>query len=321
MILTVTINPLLERRFLFKKISVGCENRNGREKLDAGGKGINVSRQLNFLNTDNVSLTFMGGTNGKIFREILIKERIKAVPIRINTETREAIVVTDKSSGKVTTFFGSNSQISSNEVDEYLNKLEKMIENCEIVIFSGSSSCKETDIIFPFGIETANKFDKISICDTYGNHLKDCIEKAPTIIHNNILETEKSLNISLKTKKEKNDFLNYLYSKGVKQSYLTNGELIAYAANFDFHYEIETPKIETIDSTGSGDGFVAGIAYSLHNDLTFEEGLAVASSIGALNAGRLEVCSILISEIEKFKMLIKISPVGKKMKILDVTPC
>jgi 1-phosphofructokinase family hexose kinase len=321
MILTVTINPLLERRFLFEKISIGCENRGGKEKLSAGGKGINVSRQLNCLNMDNVSLTFLGATNGKILREILIKERIKTVPIRVQNETREAIVVIDKSAGKVTTFFGSNSQISSDEVNEYLKKLEKMIENCEMVVFSGSSSCKETDIIFPFGIETANKYDKISICDTYGSHLKDCIEKAPTIIHNNVSEIEKSLNISLNSEKEKIAFLNYLYSKGVKQSFLTNGELTAYAANFDFLYEIEPPNVKNVYSTGSGDGFVAGIAYSLHNDLTFEEGLAFAASIGALNAGRLEVCSIMINEIEKFKMSIRISPVGKKMKTLDVTPC
>ena len=321
MILTVTINPLLERRFLFKQILIGRENRNGKETLSAGGKGINVSRQLNCLNTENVSLTFLGGTNGKTIREILIKEGIKTVPIRTQDETREAVVVFDESTGKVTTFFSLNSQISSNEVNEFLSKLEKMIQNCEIVVFSGSSSCKETDIIFPFGIETANKYDKISICDTYGNHLKQCIEKSPTIIHNNVTEIEKSLNISLKSEKDKIEFLNYLYSKGVKQSYLTNGELQTYAANFDFHYAIEVPKVEAVDSTGSGDGFVAGVAYALCNDLTFEEGFTIASSIGALNAGRLEVCNIRLNEIEEFKTSIRISSVGKKMKTLDVTPC
>ncbi|MGA7720111.1 MAG: PfkB family carbohydrate kinase [Ignavibacteriaceae bacterium] len=321
MILTVTINPLLERRFLFKKISFGCENRNGDEKLSAGGKGINVSRQLNCLNTENVSLTFLGGYNGKLFKDIVLKEGIKAIPIRILNETREAIVLFDESIGKITTLFSPNSQVLSGEVDAFMNKMGKMIENCEIVVFSGSSSCKETDIIFPFGIETANKFDKISICDTYGTHLKDCIEKSPTIIHNNVSETEKSLNFSMKTEKEKLEFLEYFYGNGIKQSYLTNGELKAYASNFDFHYEIEVPKIHTVDSTGSGDGFVAGIAYALHNDLTFEEGLAFASSIGVLNAKRLEVCNISMSEIEEIKASIRISPIGKKMKTLDVTPC
>jgi tagatose 6-phosphate kinase len=321
MILTVTINPLLERRFLFDQILIGYENRNGKEVLSAGGKGINVSRQLNFLSAENVSLTFLGGTNGKIIREILSKEGIKIVPVRIQNETREAVVVFDESSARVTTFFSSNTKILKDEVDEFLKKMEKMIENCEIVVFSGSSACNETDVIFPFGIETANKYDKISICDTYGSHLKNCIEKSPTVIHNNVYETEKSMNISLNSVKDKLEYLDYLYNNGIKQSYLTDGELTAFASNFDFHFEFISPKIKTIDSTGSGDGFVAGLAYALYKDLTFEEGLSVASAIGALNAGRLEVCNINPDEINEFKKSVIISPIGKKMKTLDVKPC
>ena len=49
MILTVTINPLLEQRLTYKKVSFKIQNRNGKLKLAAGGKGINVSRQLNKL--------------------------------------------------------------------------------------------------------------------------------------------------------------------------------------------------------------------------------------------------------------------------------
>lgn len=320
MILTVTINPLLERRFLFEKVVLGAENRDGREKFSAGGKGINVSRQLNCLNTDNEAITFLGGTNGKIFVDVLADEKIKVVPVKIHNETREAVVVFDEAAQKVTTFFNSNTQISSREVEEFLTKLEKMIENCEMVVFSGSSSCKETDIIFPFGIATANKYNKISICDTYGNHLKECIEKSPTVIHNNVSETEKSLNISLNSEIDKIEYLNYLYKKGIKQSYLTNGELPAYATNLDCFYTITVPKVFTVDPTGSGDAFVAGLAYSHHNDLIFEEGLAIASSAGALNAGRLEVCNICKSDIEKFKTSIKITPIGKKMNTINVTP-
>ena len=38
MILTVTLNPLLERRFTYNEIHSGKENRNGIEEKKAGGK-------------------------------------------------------------------------------------------------------------------------------------------------------------------------------------------------------------------------------------------------------------------------------------------
>ncbi len=320
MIVTVTLNPLLERRISYKQASFNTENRNGKQELKAGGKGINVSRQLNHLNTDNIALTYLGGTNGKLLNQVLIAENIKHVSIHTTSETRDASVIIDESLRKVSTFFGSNSIITPNEVEEFLLKLEKMVENCEVVVFSGSSPCEATDSIFPTGIEMANKLDKVSICDTYGKHLEKCIEKSPTIIHNNITELENSLGISLKSESEKIEFLDNLYKHGIKQAYLTNGGDYLYAANFDYHYKIESPEINIADPTGSGDAFVAGIVYAWHNALTFENGLTLAVSLGAINATKLDVCTVGLEEALALQEQVKISPIGKKMKILDVTP-
>ena len=320
MILTVTINPLLERRFAFEKILSGSENRQGTEELKAGGKGINVSRQLNKLNVQNLAFTFLGGNNGKLLKEVLLKERINFTFVRTSTETRNVVVAIDKSQKAVTTLFGKNAEVSEAETGEFKTKLEKMIQNCEAVVFSGSSPCKTTDSIFPFGIEMANKYDKISLCDTYGNHLKDCIDAGPTIIHNNIEETEKSLSFSLNTEKEKYDYLDFLYSKNIKQAYMTDGEKETYCSNFDYHFKVKLPEVKSIDPTGSGDSFVAGIIYGWHNNLTFENSLSIASSLGIANAISFDTSNSLLEDAEAFNNSILIQPVGKKMKIVDVSP-
>ncbi len=95
MILTVTINPLLEQRLTFSKVSSSTQNRNGKLQLAAGGKGINVSRQLNILNVQNIALTFAGGTNGKLLREAIKNERIDFSLFNTHTETRICIVIID----------------------------------------------------------------------------------------------------------------------------------------------------------------------------------------------------------------------------------
>ena len=76
MVLTITINPLLERRYYYSQIELSSVNRNGIIALKAGGKGINVSRQLNRLGVANIALVFTGGANGKLFRDALRKEGI-----------------------------------------------------------------------------------------------------------------------------------------------------------------------------------------------------------------------------------------------------
>jgi 1-phosphofructokinase family hexose kinase len=320
MILSVTIHPLLERRLLYNKISLGAHHRNPIEELKPGGKGINVCRQINKFGIRSLAYTFLGGNNGKVIKHILSEEKIDFTFIQTKNETRYSVITIDETNRSATTFFGPDYIILPGEADEFKIKLEKMIRNCEIAVFSGSSPCKETNSIFPFGIEIANKYDKISVCDTYGIHLKDCIDQSPTILHNNISEIKNSLNISLNDEKEKLSFLDFLYSKGVKQSFITNGKEDIYASNFDYHYRIENTKIEEVDPTGSGDAFVAGLVYGLNKDKTFEESVKLASALGALNASTFEVCNVNIDEAQKLTEKIKIFTVGKKIKSIDVTP-
>jgi len=320
MILTVTLNPLLERRFIYDKVSYGSENRSGASILGAGGKGINVSRQLNNLKVQNNALIFLGGNNGRLLKDVLYEDKISFTHVRTESETRECAIIFEQKENSLSTFFGPNASITKSEVDEFKHKLDKTIRNCQIVIFSGSSPCEETNSIIPFGIELANKYDKISICDTYGKHLNFCIDSKPTVLHNNFSELEKSLGISLSSEKKILNFIDDLYKKDIKQIYLTNGKKPGYALTFGFKYKIESPDINLVDATGSGDSFVAGIAYGLHNSLVFEETVKIAAALGAANAGTLATSNVKLSDISKYHDKIRIFPIGKKMKTLDVTP-
>jgi len=320
MILTVTLNPLLERRYYYSSLNLSSVNRNGKLILKAGGKGININRQLNKFAIQNIALLFTGGNNGKLIRESLHKEKIIFSDVNTKNETRDAAIIIDLSDKKVYSFFRSDSEISSSEVDTFILKMEKMISTCELVVFSGSSPCKETDAIYPVGIRMANKMDKISVCDTYGDHLEKCLDASPTIIHNNVDEIQSSLNSNMNNEKDHLSFLNTLYSKGIKQAFITDAEKPFYASNFDFHYKITLPKIDTVDSTGSGDAFTAGIIYGLHNKLNFEQQLRFASALGVCNAQSFEVCDVEVDNAQSFIEQIKISSVGKKIKEINDLP-
>ena len=320
MVLTVTINPLLERRYYYTVIDLSLANRDGEVIIKAGGKGINVSRQLNKIGISNMALVFTGGSNGKQFREALRIEGINYSDIVIKDETRDAAIIVDEGKRKICSFFGKNSSVTTSEANEFISKMEKAIATCEIVVFSGSSPCKEAEKIFYEGISIANRLDKISICDTYGNHLEACINASPTIIHNNVDEIENSLDLSLKSEKDQLNLLESLYKKGIKQVYITNDSKPFYTSNFDFHYKVTLPEINTSDSTGSGDAFVAGLVYGWHKKLTFEEQLRFASTLGVSNATSLEVCDVSLKEANSLTEKIQIEAVGKKLKTINDNP-
>ena len=320
MILIITLNTLLERRFSYEQISLGNVNRNGITKISAGGKGINVSRQLKKLGVKSYNYFFSGGTNGKIYRDTLKNEGLDFSFISTKSETRHAAVITSEKDKTVSSYFSQDPQISQNEVDEFKSKLDKMIQNCEIVIFSGSSPSTETDSIIPYGIELANKYDKVSICDTYGKHLQSCIDAAPTMIHNNLSEIKNSFGISLNDEKSIVDYLNDLYRKGIKRTFITNGSNNFYASNFDYIYKIKPLEIQELDATGSGDSFIAGLVNCWINSDLFEDSLKFATAIAGLNAFTLDVSNVSLEDVIKFKDKVEILPVGKKTKTIDDSP-
>ncbi len=320
MVLTVTINPLLERRLFFKKIEYGKVNRSYNEVFKTGGKGINVSRQLNHLKIKNQAYLPLGGTNGKIYREILKQEKIDFIYQPTNNETRHGFLTIEESQNNLTSYFSLNAELSPKEVDQFKARLDKMIQNCSTVVFAGSSPCESANEIFPYGIELANKHDKISILDTYGNHLSDCIEQKPFVIHNNIEELNSSLKMNIKTDSDKEEFLSELYCKGIKMAFLTDGPNDTFTSKFDFHYKIKNPVVKEADPTGSGDAFVAGIIYGLEKSLIYEDTIKFASALGAANASKMDVCNVINDEINLFKDKVKIFTLGKKMKIIDDSP-
>jgi 1-phosphofructokinase family hexose kinase len=320
MILTVTINPLLERRYYYQSLDLSSVNRNGKLIIKAGGKGINVNRQLNKMGIKNIAMLFTAGGNGKLLREALRKEQINFSEIITKSETRDSAIIIDQSAEKVYSFFGTDSRVSSSEAREFISKLEKAIAACEIVVFSGSSPCKEADSIFVEGINIANKLDKISVCDSYGRYLQDCFDSSPTIIHNNIDEIRVSLDLKLENEADNLNFLNMLYKKGVKQAYITDSGNPFYTSNFDFHYKVTPPEISSVDSTGSGDAFVAGIVYGWHNKFTFKKQLHFATALGVFNAKSTEVCDIEIAEANSLAEKIQIEAVGKRLKEIDDSP-
>ncbi|MCF6270629.1 MAG: PfkB family carbohydrate kinase [Melioribacteraceae bacterium] len=320
MILTVTINPLLENRVEFETLTLGRVNRGVSKEQKAGGKGINVSRQLNYLSIKNTALLFLGGNNGKQLRKVLIDENINFTSISAKGETRGATLAIEKSKNRITSIFEPQSRLSENEINEFKTKLIKMIQNCKIVVFSGSIPNKESASIITYGIELANELDKISILDTYGDHLQSCIDASPTILHNNIHEIESSLNIKLKTQQSKIDFLKRLYPKGVKLAFITDGWKPTFASKFDFIYKIESKKIDEIDATGSGDAFVAGIAYGLEKALVFDEFVKIASALGSVNASQWSVCTVMLKEVENIINSITVKPIGKKLKLINDSP-
>ena len=76
MIITVTMNPAIDKTVEIDQLLPGGLNRIRKVEYDAGGKGINVSKTIRELGGTSIATGFLGGNAGKTIQSVLGKKEI-----------------------------------------------------------------------------------------------------------------------------------------------------------------------------------------------------------------------------------------------------
>jgi len=102
MIVTVTLNPTLDKTLSVPALRPGEVHRARFLRQDIGGKGINVSRALAALGVASLPIGFLGGATGRAMREGLAAEGFEARFVEVPGETRQNLTLLDESTGVYT---------------------------------------------------------------------------------------------------------------------------------------------------------------------------------------------------------------------------
>ncbi|MEU2428096.1 1-phosphofructokinase [Streptomyces sp. NPDC007861] len=95
MILTVTPNPSLDRTYEIPDLDRGEVLRATGERVDPGGKGVNVSRAVAAAGHRTVAVMPLGGAPGALVAELLAGEGIEVAPVPVAGATRSNIALAE----------------------------------------------------------------------------------------------------------------------------------------------------------------------------------------------------------------------------------
>jgi 6-phosphofructokinase 2 len=137
MVYTVALNPALERTLCVERIQANDANRIESEERYAGGKGIDVSKVLTALGTNNRVLGLIGGFAGEELEGWLLNEVIGCNFARISGETCTNIIVNDMSTGKQIVLSDKGPEIRTCELMQMIHKIERL-EHPDTALLSGS---------------------------------------------------------------------------------------------------------------------------------------------------------------------------------------
>ncbi|MDR3551909.1 MAG: 1-phosphofructokinase [Clostridia bacterium] len=284
MLVTVTVNPALDKLYYVEKLIPGEDIRVQHPTAHAGGKGIDVAKVARLLGIEVITTGFIGGHSGNFIMEALRNKGIREAFVRVSSETRSCINVYEDNSGKPTTLLEPGEAVSDAEREKLVKKYRQVIENCSMVAMCGSVPKGIGTDFYPELISIAKAAGKTVILDTSGELLRAGIEAKPDIIKPNRTEISSLLGREVKTRDEVVEAAVSLHEKGIGTVIVSLGRDGAVFATPQGVFQGTTPDIKPVNTVGCGDSLVAGYATGILKKQTVEETILLAMAVSTANA-------------------------------------
>ena len=291
MILTVTMNPAVDKTCELEKLLPGEVNRLIKCSSVAGGKGINVTKVLRQFHMPVAAVGFLGGSGGRFIEEAMEKMGVECHFTRIQGETRTNVNVLSQD-GTVTELLEPGPEILPKELEHFKKQFTGCLERCEIVVLSGSVPTGVPVDIYGKLIEECHRVGRKVCLDASGELLREGMKAKPDIVKPNRRELEyltgKTLEDGILPEtvlyKTALTEARKLVSMGIGKVVLSMGaEGLLYVGDGQELYQA-AKKVKTVNTVGCGDTVVASLCMSELEGDDPEVQLQKAAALAAANA-------------------------------------
>lgn len=284
MILTLTLNPAIDKTLSLETFQLDGMNRATSSHQDPGGKGINVSKVIAALEGESLALGFIGGSTGLYIESELMAKGIACDFIKLEAATRTNLKIFVKDTQHTIEVNEQGEAVSPASVDALINKLTQKVKPNDVCVLAGSVPAGITETFYPELIQKLKTLGATVIFDADGQLFKAGVKAAPDYIKPNRKELEAYFE---RTVESIDDFITcgkHFLSLGVKNVIFSLGSEGSFFMNDHEIIRVNPLKVEAHSSVGAGDAFVGALAYSVHQGLSTEETLklATATSAGAV---------------------------------------
>ncbi|MBB4904389.1 1-phosphofructokinase [Actinophytocola algeriensis] len=277
MILTLTLNPSLDRTIEVPELVRGAMVRASGTRLDPGGKGVNVARALAAHKLPTCAVVPRGGPEGRQLCELLEEEGIDvcAVPVTGHTRSNVSLVEPD---GEVTKINEPGGELVRDDMERIVKAVLDTAVAADWVVASGSLPPGVPDTFYrDLGARLTERGIRF-VVDTSGPALTAALAARPTLVKPNREELAESVGFGIDTLADVVRAAEVLRGKGAETvlaslgadgAVLVDGQGVRYG---------ESPVDRGRSAVGAGDAMLAGY---LAGGVTGGDALVEALSWGA----------------------------------------
>ena len=305
MIVTVMMNPAIDKTVEISRLICGGLNRIQEVEYDAGGKGINVSKTIHELGGNSMVTGFLGGNNGRGIAGVLQEKGIPCDFVWVDGETRTNTKVFEDS-GELTELNEPGPAITSENLNALKEKLLGYAGKDTLFVFAGS---------IPAGVDKGIYAELISILkekgagvllDADGEAFRKAVSAGPDIIKPNRVELEGYAGLDFRaSEKELAEIAEGFRANGVENIVVSMGAAGALFLLKEYRVKCPALSVKAHSPVGAGDAMVAALAYAWDSKLGNEDTvkLCMAVSAGAVTTDGTkppskETVDVLLKQVE-----------------------
>lgn len=273
MILTVTLNPTLDKFYWVDRLPLSLERaeeeiliRARKSDSSAGGKGINVSIFLACMGVDTVAMGFLAGHTGQIVLRDLLARGATANFVWIEGETRTNVTIIERGREyHPVKIHEEGPPVPPRAVDVFLRKYRRMLKRAEYAVLAGALPPGIPVDFYRRLVELANEAGVKAVVHAGGAALEAALEAGPYLIKPDVREVPQVAGLPARTEEEIVQAGKLALEKGVQAcliSHDVSGDLLITPEGvWDLLSRVPLSKFKNL--VGADDALVAGVLYRL----------------------------------------------------------
>lgn len=263
MVVTLTLNPAVDRTATVARLTVGGTNRVQSTRQEGGGKGINVSRALAAMGEPSTAMGLFGGAPG---RQVLdeLPEGVQSEPNWLRQgDTRTNVKIVAEDTNQTTEFNEAGPWVSTEELESLEARIVGKLSQGDYLVLAGSLPPGVPETFYQRLTTAAKERGVRCVLDTSGPSLAAGLRARPDVVKPNQAEAALTLGRPLHTREAQRQAVRELLQQGPRLVVLSLG---GDGAVFGRGRELLWTglSVETVRNTvGCGDTMVAAVVYGL----------------------------------------------------------
>lgn len=289
-IITVTLNPSLDRTVPVQYLAQGYHNRTkGTTRLDPAGAGVNISRAaLNLEQPTHAIVVLDDQTTGYAYRTLLDEvPGLAATAVTATGTMRSNTILVDSGNNEETQLIEEGTPLTTAVAQKINQTLQQLIQPHDWVVIAGDAPPQTPLEIYQQLLQTAQQAGAKTAVAVSAEVLAGLLDLKPDLVALTRLQTECFFNLPVRVVEDMVTFAEQLQQRGARTVLIEQESAAAYLLSAAGAWLITLPEVAVGSSNGIWDALLAGFLAERIQKRPFADALKMGAAAAAFTAGQM----------------------------------